>query len=48
MHTYRVLSGKPEGKTPLRRYRRRWADDIKMDVREIGWECGLNPSGSGQ
>jgi hypothetical protein len=29
--------GKPEGKRPLRRPRRRWEDDIKMDLREIGW-----------
>jgi hypothetical protein len=29
--------GKPEGKRPLRRPRRRWEDIIKMDVREIGW-----------
>jgi hypothetical protein len=33
---YRVLVGKPEGKRPLRRPRRRWDDDIKMDLREIG------------
>jgi hypothetical protein len=30
--------GKPEGKRPLRRPRRRWADNIKMDLREIGWD----------
>jgi hypothetical protein len=28
--------GKPEGKRPLRRHRRRWEDNIKMDFREIG------------
>ena len=28
--------GKPEGKRPLRRPRRRWEDDIKMDLREVG------------
>jgi hypothetical protein len=33
---YRVLVGKPEGKKPLRRSRRRWEDNIKMDLREIG------------
>jgi hypothetical protein len=33
---YRVLVGKPEGKRPLRRPRRRWKDNIKMDLREIG------------
>jgi hypothetical protein len=34
---YRVLVGKPEGKRPLDRPRRRWEDGIKMDLREIGW-----------
>jgi hypothetical protein len=34
---YRVLVGKPEGKRPLGRPRRRWEDEIKMDLREIGW-----------
>jgi hypothetical protein len=29
--------GKPEGKRPLGRPRRRWVDNIKMDLREIGW-----------
>jgi hypothetical protein len=33
---YRVLSGRPEGKRPLGRPRRRWEDSIKMDLREIG------------
>jgi hypothetical protein len=33
---YRVLVGRPEGKRPLGRPRRRWEDDIKMDLREIG------------
>jgi hypothetical protein len=33
---YRVLLGKPEGKRPLGRPRRRWEDYIKMDFREIG------------
>jgi hypothetical protein len=35
---YRVLVGKPKGKRPLERPRRRWEDGIKMDLREIG--CG--------
>jgi hypothetical protein len=30
--------GKPEGKRPLGRSRRRWVDNIKIDVREIGWD----------
>jgi hypothetical protein len=34
---YRVLMGKPEGKRPLGRPRRRWEDGIKMDLGEIGW-----------
>ena len=33
---YRVLVGKPEGKRPLKRPRRRWADNIKMDLQEVG------------
>jgi len=35
---YRVLMGKPEGKRPLGRPRRRWEDNMKMDLREVG--CG--------
>jgi len=35
---YRVLMGKPEGKKPLGRPRRRWEDNIKMDLQEVG--CG--------
>ena len=33
---YRVLVGKPEGKTPLGRPRRRWEDNIRMDLQEVG------------
>jgi hypothetical protein len=33
---YRFLVGRPEGKRPLGRSRRRWEDNIKMDLREIG------------
>jgi hypothetical protein len=33
-NAYRILVGKPEGKRPLRRTRRRWVDNIKMDLRE--------------
>jgi hypothetical protein len=36
-NAYRILVGKPEGKRPLGRPRRRWMDNIKMDLREIGW-----------
>jgi hypothetical protein len=34
----RILVGKPEGKRPLGRLRRRWVDNIKMDLGEIGWD----------
>ena len=33
---YRVLVGKPEGKRPLGRPRRRWKDNIRMDLQEVG------------
>jgi hypothetical protein len=36
-YVYRVLMGKPEGKRPLGRPRRRWEDGIRMDLRAIGW-----------
>jgi hypothetical protein len=36
-NVYRVLMGKPEGKRPLGRPRRRWEDEFSMDLREIGW-----------
>ena len=35
---YRVLVGKPEGKRPLGRPRRKWEDNIKIDLQEVG--CG--------
>ena len=37
---HRVLVGKPEGKRPLVRPRRRWEDNIKMDLQEVGGSCG--------
>jgi hypothetical protein len=37
---YRVLVGKPEGRRPLGRPRRRWEDNIKMDLREVGGSFG--------
>jgi hypothetical protein len=54
---YRVLVGKPERKRPLGRPRRRWEDNIKKDLQEVGcrsmdWlnirtgDCGKEPSGS--
>jgi hypothetical protein len=36
-NAYRSLVGKPEGKRPLGRRRHRWEDNIRMDLREIGW-----------
>jgi hypothetical protein len=36
-NAYRISVGNPEGKIPLERPRRRWVDNIKMDLREIGW-----------
>ena len=35
---YRVMLGKPEGRQPLGRPRRRWVDNIRMDLQEVG--CG--------
>jgi hypothetical protein len=37
-NAYRILVGKPEGKRRLGRRRSRWVDNIKMDLREIGWD----------
>jgi hypothetical protein len=37
-NAYRILVGNPERKRQLRRPRRRWVDNIKMDLREIGWD----------
>jgi hypothetical protein len=46
-NAYRILAGKPEGKRPLGRLRRRWVDNIKINVSYmIGW-YGLDLSGSG-
>jgi hypothetical protein len=36
-NAYRLFVGKPEGKRQLGRPRRRWVDNIKMDLLEIGW-----------
>jgi len=37
---HRVLVGQPEGKSPLGRSRRRWEDNIKMDLQEVGGDRG--------
>jgi len=45
---YRVLVGEPEGKRPVGRPRRRWDDNIRMDLQEVGmWVYGLDRAGSG-
>jgi hypothetical protein len=36
-NTYKLLVGKPEGKIPLGRPRRRWVDNSRMDLGEVGW-----------
>jgi hypothetical protein len=36
-HAYRLLMGKPEGRRPLGRPRRRWLDNVRMDLVEVGW-----------
>jgi hypothetical protein len=36
-NAYRLFVGKPEGKRPLGRRRRRWVDNIRMDLGEVGW-----------
>jgi hypothetical protein len=48
---YKVLVGKPEGKRPLGRPRRKWKNGIRMDLREgdcLGRGCGLDSNVSGQ
>jgi hypothetical protein len=40
-NAYRILVGMPEGKRLLGRPRHRWVDNIKMDLREMGW-TGMN------
>jgi hypothetical protein len=37
-NAYRILVGKPEGKMPLGRPRRRWVGNIRMDLGEVGWD----------
>jgi len=44
---YRVLVGKPEGKRPLGRSRRRWVDNIRIDLQEVGCVYGLDWAGPG-
>jgi hypothetical protein len=37
-NVYSILVGKPEGKKPLRRPTHRWEDNVRLDLREMGWE----------
>jgi hypothetical protein len=37
-NAYRILVGEPEGNRPLGRLRHRWVENIKMDLRQIGWD----------
>jgi hypothetical protein len=37
-HAHSILVEKPKGKRPLGRSRRKWEDNIRMDLRKIGWE----------
>jgi hypothetical protein len=37
-NAYNILFGKLEGKRPLRRPKHKWEDNVRMDLREIGWE----------
>jgi hypothetical protein len=37
-NAYRILVGKPEGKRPLGRPRRRWVNNVKIDLGELGWD----------
>jgi hypothetical protein len=42
---YKILMGKSEGKRPLGRLKRRWENGIRMNIREIGWGCRVDPVG---
>jgi hypothetical protein len=46
-NAYRLLVGRPEGKRPLGRPRRRWVDNIRMDLGEVGW-CDVDWIGLAQ
>jgi len=45
--TYRILVGKPEGNRPVGRPRRRWMDNIEMDLQRVSWE-GMDWTGLAQ
>ncbi|KAJ4429543.1 hypothetical protein ANN_21712 [Periplaneta americana] len=46
-NAYRVLVGRPEGKRPLGRARRRWEDNIEMDMREVGYDDSVSSYDAG-
>jgi hypothetical protein len=47
-HAYKIFVRKPEGKRPLRRPRHRWEDNVRLNLREVGWERHrLDSSSSG-
>jgi hypothetical protein len=46
-NVYRVLMGKPEGKRPLGRVRRRWEDGLKWTLGRLVWGCVVDSPGSG-
>jgi hypothetical protein len=46
-HAYKILVRKPEGKKSLRKHRRRWEDNIKMDLRDTVTGYELDSSGTG-
>jgi hypothetical protein len=37
-NSYKILVRKPEGKIPLRQHRHKWEDNVRIDLREIGWK----------
>jgi hypothetical protein len=48
-NSYRLLVGKPEGRRPLETRRRRWLDNIRMDILELGWgemDCACSKDGA--
>jgi hypothetical protein len=45
--SYLIQAGKPEGRRPLERPRRRWEDNIKVDLQDCGWGHKLDKSVSG-
>jgi hypothetical protein len=38
-NSYKILVGKPEGEKSLGRAMRRWEDNVRVDLKDMGWEC---------